>query len=545
MLAYFLEASPTACGVVFPDEALAEAFSTDRLAPMLRESQALVEAFARSDHSRDTLTHKTLGAASVTICWASSGRSLRSRAWEIALCDEIDAYPKSAGSDGDPLDLIDQRTKTYESTRTVGRFSTPTDLSTSRIWPLLEAGGFERFFVPCPACSHSQFLEWRGVQWPSGHPERAQYQCIACGEFWDDRARIDALKRGGFRATCERSRPRSRGFHLPELCSPWLRLGEMASQFAEVHASGDPERLKVFTNSRLAEPWKPKGAKAPELADRREAYPAEVPRAAVLLIGTVDVQDDRLEYEVVGLGVDGQSWGIEVGAFYGDPSNLGERGPWVGIDGLLSRGWKHESGVELHVAAIGVDTGGHHTQSAYAYARDRESRRVYALKGRGGQGEPLVRRPTRNNKAGVALFVFGADTAKDLAIARLAMPPGPGRQHFPETYSEETLKQLQAEERRTKYVRGYPRTEWVKVAPRNELLDLRSMQEAVREILNPNLREIERRLEARIERWVRGKGEATEDPLPDAQQAAESRAASARRSKMRHAARGRGFVGRY
>ena len=48
---------------------------------------------------------------------------------------------------------------------------------------------------------------------------------------------------------------------------------------------------------------------------------------------------------------------------------------------------------------------------------------------------------------------------------------GPGYYHFPIGIDEEYFQQLTAEKQVTKYVKGYPKLEWVKVGPRNEALD--------------------------------------------------------------------------
>ena len=46
---------------------------------------------------------------------------------------------------------------------------------------------------------------------------------------------------------------------------------------------------------------------------RREIYEAEVPEGAFVLICGVDTQDNRFEYEVVGHGHNGETWGIRCG----------------------------------------------------------------------------------------------------------------------------------------------------------------------------------------------------------------------------------------
>lgn len=62
--------------------------------------------------------------------------------------------------------------------------------------------------------------------------------------------------------------------------------------------------MKTFVNTRLTEVYKPVG----ELKDidkymaRREEYKAQVPDGVLILTAAVDVQNNRLEYEIKGWG---------------------------------------------------------------------------------------------------------------------------------------------------------------------------------------------------------------------------------------------------
>jgi len=67
------------------------------------------------------------------------------------------------------------------------------------------------------------------------------------------------------------------------------------------------------------------------------------------------------------------------------------------------------------MAAACVDTGGHHTQSAYAFAREHYARRVFATKVMAGPRPLWPRNPSRNNAGRVPLFLIGVDSAKELA----------------------------------------------------------------------------------------------------------------------------------
>ena len=78
---------------------------------------------------------------------------------------------------------------------------------------------------------------------------------------------------------------------------------------------------KTFVNTVLGEPWSEESLEVTEdaLRDKREDYGAELPEGVLMLTAGVDVQDDRLEYEIVGWGAGKRSWGIEYGVLPGSP----------------------------------------------------------------------------------------------------------------------------------------------------------------------------------------------------------------------------------
>ena len=160
----------------------------------------------------------------------------------------------------------------------------------------------------------------------------------------------------------------------------------------------------------------------------------------------------------------------------------------------------HPRGVELPVRAACIDTGGHHTSAVYSFVRPREGRRVFAIKGVGGEGRALVGRPSKNNVGKVRLFPVGVDTAKELIYARLKIKePGPGYCHFPAHYDDEYFRQLTAEQIVTRFSKGFRKREWKKIRPRNEALDCRVYALAAYALLNANINQIANRIDRKIE----------------------------------------------
>lgn len=309
-------------------------------------------------------------------------------------------------------------------------------------------------------------------------PATAHYVCKHCGSVWDDTDRMRAIAKGQWIA----AKPFNKvaGFRLNGLNSPWLKLEDAVYDFLE--AKKMPETLKTFVNTFLGEPWEDTGDRLDDeiLSRRKEKY--VMPTDVVVLTAGIDVQDDRVEVEIVGWGRDFESWSIEYHKLYGDPSspNL-----WTDLDRVLQRRWPHAIQGKISITASCIDTGGHHTQSVYAYCKKRYGDRVFAIKGVGGEGKPIVGKPSKNNIGKVKLFPVGVDTAKELVYSRLQIQDaGPGYCHFPENYDEEYFKQLTAEQVITKYHKGFKRREWQKIRPRNEALDCRVYALAALSITN-------------------------------------------------------------
>jgi phage terminase large subunit GpA-like protein len=236
--------------------------------------------------------------------------------------------------------------------------------------------------------------------------------------------------------------------------------------------------------------------------DRREEYPCKVPMAGVVLTAGVDVQPDRLECEVVAWGRGEESWSVDYNILYGDPDRPEV---WQELDDYLDRRWMHESGVELSIYVTAIDSGGANTQAVYAYCKTRKAARRFAIKGKGGEGIPIVSAPTKR-KTGrrggrpVELFSLGVDQAKTLLYKRLPLEgAGPGHCHFPAHYQEEYFRQLTAEKCVTRYVKGFPKREWIKTYARNEALDCRVYAYAALLIVNPNIERHRSRLQVRAD----------------------------------------------
>ena len=170
-----------------------------------------------------------------------------------------------------------------------------------------------------------------------------------------------------------------------------------------LESKSDPQKLQVFYNTVLGELWEDRGDLEDEdtMMARREDYgtmtdgaPVDLPDGVLVLTCGVDTQDDRLEYEVVGWGHYKECWGIKKGIIMGDPN---DDEPWQRLDDVIGRVYRFANGRGLTISLTFVDSGGHKTQSVYRHCRDRQNRRVFAIKGQGGDGVPYTKPPSKVN----------------------------------------------------------------------------------------------------------------------------------------------------
>ena len=483
VIGYFAHQDPCPILCIEPTLDIAEAYSKDRLAPMIRDTPVLFDIVgeARSKDGSNTLLHKNFPGGHITLGGANSPSGLASRPVRIVLCDEVDRYPISAGAEGDPLSLASKRAANFWNRKKIFT-SSPTIKDLSRIEAWFQSSDRRYYHVPCRACGQFQKLEWEYVRWESGRSDTAIYVCAFCGAAWNDAERHEAVMNG--RWVAEAPFNGVAGFHIWEAYSPWSRLCDIVENFLSAKRAadmGDNEPLKAFVNTSLGKTWEEKAesVNAAPLLDRRESYSCDrLPWQILYLTAGIDLQDDRIEVEIVGWraekrGDPEESWGIEHRLLYGDPA---KPEIWQELDELLQKFFPTEDGRNLRISAAAVDSGGHHTASVYRFCDRRVGRHIYAIKGAAGARPIWPKRAGKSKKhAGSLIWLLGVDTAKDAIYARLRIDKaGPGYCHFPIDYDESYFAQLTAEKVRTRYRKGHPIREWHKPpGARNEALDLR------------------------------------------------------------------------
>ena len=428
-------------------------------------------------------THNTFPGGHIAMVGSNAPAGLASRPIRVVVADEVDRFESSAGTEGDPLSLAVKRTTTFWN-RVIVFVSTPGDKGTSRIEPEFLRSDQRHRWCKCPHCGEMQRLRWSQVKWDEGQPDTAYYECEANGCVWNDSDRNRAVRAGEWRA--EKPFNGNVGFHMSQLISPFAPLSEGVRDFLD--AKGNPSLLKTWVNTFLGETWEEKGKRLEwsDLMDQREEYEMRenIPEEVTLITGAVDMQDDRAEVEFVGWGDDYQTWSLGYHKVYGDPSTPEF---WTDLKNVLSETFVHPIFGELVPRSIAVDSGGHYTSAVYAFTQ--KVSRTVAIKGVPGFGKPMVGRPMKNTIGDARVIPLGVDTIKEIVVAHLKVddPDSAGYCRFHASYDEDYFRGMTAEELRTKYHKGFPTNEWVKIRPRNEPFDLRVYNRAALEMLQVDL----------------------------------------------------------
>lgn len=95
---------------VQPTIELAQDYSKSRISPMIRDTKVLSQVFyetksedgAKTRDGKNTILSKLFPGGRLIMCGANSPAGLASRPVRVLLADEVDRFPDSAGTEGEP-----------------------------------------------------------------------------------------------------------------------------------------------------------------------------------------------------------------------------------------------------------------------------------------------------------------------------------------------------------------------------------------------------------------------------------------------------------
>jgi len=449
MIGCMIDNYPGSAKLIMPGIDVVRDYSVRRLAPMIRDTKVLRDKVSdvKSRDSSNTIMRKTYPGGMLTLAGSNSAASLASIPARFIFGDEVDRWAGSAGTEGDPWKLVSARTITFYNRKRVA-VSTPTIKGASKIAELFEEGTMETWQHKCPECGAFHQIRFADIRWESERIEIASkidwiikdinYTCPECGSAISE----DAMRKAPTRWVSENPKARERGarsFWMNGLSSPWLRWEDIIREFLQ--AGHDQAKLQAVINTKFGELFENRGdIEDPDLLMyRREEYDADLPDGVLVLTCGVDTQDDRLEYEVVGHGMYGETYGIKRGVILGRPESGGE--VWEQLDSVLDRTYYFAGGEKgLIIALTCVDSGGHYTQDVYYECAKRLPKKVFAIKGKGGDGVPYIApKPSKVQirRAGriigqAWLYIVGVDSGKAKIMGALKVQEsGPKYCHFP------------------------------------------------------------------------------------------------------------------
>ncbi len=394
VIGYRIDVAPTACVVIQPTVDMGKQYVTQKLDPMLEGTPRLIGKVAqkKSREPGNTALFKDFAGGMVVIGGANSPTRLRQTSAGLVIGDDIDAFPKSAGKEGDPWELLRRRQQSYEY------FGRPKALAVSspgnepsRIVQLVTSCERVRIWtVPCPYCNGDLILKRGRLVYEK--PERyedvgevlpdVRYVCDLCEREIEERWQHPMIDAGKYLTVKDRPSPLSEGFRLPGLCARFRAWGATAASEWKAELSGDAEQKKIVINTMYGEDFSEPSAAPPwqPLYDRREPYPfGVIPVGGLLLTAGADVQADRIEVELVAWGHRMRSWSVAVLIIPGD---VNKPELWWALDDVMADTYPTAWGTRIPIVCMGIDSG-YSSADVYRWAnglgvrRDGKRRRKY------------------------------------------------------------------------------------------------------------------------------------------------------------------------
>ena len=277
-----------------PDDKLKRALAARILAwGRLCKDEAIREAY---EPKRPPFARTTNAGGRLEVISAREGGARVMRTAEIVIVDELRLFV---------LDLLGDLVDRMAAYGGRGRLITASSAGYQdecKTTTELEKSDSRRWFLRCPECGQENVADWRNVDYKARRYPFYAMPC--CGAALEGIPFRRAVQAGRWRPTKEQMVPGTRGYHLDAFTSPFESLRTIVRQWkrADAHRkqTGSMAEVISFQTGRLALPYKPEAAQGvtPEAlrSSCRENYdPAIVPAGAAVIVGAVDVQDNRLE----------------------------------------------------------------------------------------------------------------------------------------------------------------------------------------------------------------------------------------------------------
>lgn len=395
-----IDTAPRSIMVAAPSLSKAQAWNREQWDPAVEATERMaLKVLATKSRSGDESTtfHKRFRGGFLKIISAGSAKELQSSTIGLMIYEEITDFELDVGGRGDPVEQLRARTFAWGDEAKELAASTPGEKGKCRISDMVEAGDFRFYFVQCPHCGHFFVFDIVDLTEDEG---RAVFAAPCCGSLIGEEHKTKMLA-GGHWLKCfdaedpeEDPAPNRRGISPAELehfkkrgsagRAPSFNLWQAYSPFRSwqliwrdwQEARQDPAKLRTFSQQVLGEPFeaahdRPKAEALQEASGSKNAKRfgkverGKVPDWACVLIGSADVQGDRLEWAAYAFGPGRRMARIDRGVI---PHSPDTPQAWLELGMIASREYEGAQVGPLRFDRFGVDTGGHHTQEAYRFA---------------------------------------------------------------------------------------------------------------------------------------------------------------------------------
>lgn len=469
--------------VVHPTDDNAGRWSKLKLSPMIRGTAALRALFPEKsrDGSNSVLMkeHRD-GLGAILISGANSPSSLSQVTMRRQVQDDLAKWEMNAA--GDPEAQADSRSRAHEFAKIL-KASTPLVIPGCRITKSFEAGSQEHPYVPCPHCKEMQVLDWENMlsNLDPEHPEKACFNCVACGVEIHEHHRPAMLARLEFRAHNPAALRSHRSFWIWSAYSVLQSFERIAREWLK--AKGDSAAEQTFLNDTAGKAYKAQGEAPPweklrDRASQSDYTRGRIPAGALVITLGIDCQADRVEWQLVGFGREFRRFVIEYGVI---PGHISDKTCQERLDGLLKQTWPNVARRPIGIDMAAID-GNAWTEDVWGWARRHPKSRLIMVRGRGEDSAPRLARvkKERNDRTGKLLkyasrfYNFGASVMKMALYRDLAKEDtlSSGFVSFPNGLEDEYFRQLTAERRQPQKRHGFTVYRWVKdPSQANEGLD--------------------------------------------------------------------------
>lgn len=366
------------------DQAMAEDSMEKRIDQMIESAglQWKIKPAVTKRHQKATGDRKEIksyGGTFIRAIGPNSESKARTFPARIALIDEIDVYPAQLKGGGDIIEKILRRMDSFGPLKKVLYLSTPKKKSTSRIYPLWEAGDKRYYNISCTKCGFMQPLVFSQIKFGKRNKigklnikmktikgveiifyDPIYYECIKCKTELKnyDKTNFMSEENGAkWIPTKKADRPGLRSYFLPSLYSPvgFLSWLDIAIHFERV--KDDVLLLPDFINDILGEPSEEKVSVPDQHILKQNAEDWElgyIHRDVIFLTLTADIQADRIEVGLVGWAREKQAYFVNYWNLPGDTLEI-ESECWKDLAEKINNVYKRSDGVEMNIQIAFID----------------------------------------------------------------------------------------------------------------------------------------------------------------------------------------------